>query len=79
MAGAETEAIQDAASPTQAPNHRHIVKKKNGNSEEGLPEESTMSGCKALLDGPPEEEADPKKHQQTNTGKGNKGKPTAKA
>ena len=48
-------------------------------SEGGLPEGSTLSGCKALLDGPPEEEADPKKHKQTNTGKGNRGKPMAKA
>ena len=48
-------------------------------SEGGLPEGSTMSGCKALLDGPPEDEADSKKHKKTNTGTGKRGKPTPKA
>jgi hypothetical protein len=38
-----------------------------------------MSGSKALLDEPPEDEADSKNHKKTNTGKGKKGKSTPKA
>ncbi len=35
-----------------------------------------MSGSKALQDGPPEDEADSKKHKKTNSGKGSVGDPT---
>jgi hypothetical protein len=48
-------------------------------SEGGLPEVSTLSGNKALLDDYPEDEANSKKHKKTNTGKGKKGKSTPKA
>ncbi len=42
-------------------------------SEGGLPEGSTLSSSNALLDDPPEDEADSKKHKKTDTGKGSKG------
>ncbi len=42
-------------------------------SEGGLPEGSTLSGSKALLDDYPEDEANSKKSKKTNTGKGTKG------
>ena len=45
-------------------------------SEGGLLEGSILSGSKALLDGPPEDEADSKKHKKTNTGEGSMGKST---
>ena len=48
-------------------------------SEGGLPEESTLSGSKALMEYPPEDEANSKKHKKINTGKSKKGKPTPKA
>jgi hypothetical protein len=44
-------------------------------SEGGLPEGSTLSGSKALLDGPPGDEADSREHKRTNTGKSNEGNP----
>ena len=44
-------------------------------SEGGLPEGSTLSGSKALLDGPPVDEADSRGHKRTNTGKSNVGNP----
>ena len=46
-------------------------------SEGGLPEGSTLSGNKALLDEYPEDEANLKKIKKTNTGKGKKSKPKA--
>ena len=42
-------------------------------SEGGLPEGSTLSGSKALLDGYPKDEANSNKTKKTNTGKGKKG------
>jgi hypothetical protein len=42
-------------------------------SEGGLPEGSTLSGSKALLDEYPEDEANSKKTKKTNTSKGKKG------
>ena len=47
-------------------------------SEGGLPEGSTLSGSKALLDEYPEDEANSKKTKQTNTGKEKKGNPKTK-
>jgi hypothetical protein len=41
--------------------------------EEGLPEGSTLSGNKALMDNYPKDEASSKKTQKTNTGKEKKG------
>ena len=46
-------------------------------SEEGLPEGSTLSGSKALVDDYPEEEANSKKTKKTNTGKGKKNRSKA--
>ena len=48
-------------------------------SEGGLPEGSTLSGSKALLEGPPGDEADSREHKRTNTGGSNEGNlpPTA--
>ena len=48
-------------------------------SEGGLPEGSTLSGSKALLEDPPEDEADSKKHKKIDKGKGSKGDPTPTA
>ena len=42
-------------------------------SEGGLPEGSTLSGNKALLEEYPEDEANSKKTKKTDTGKGKKG------
>ena len=47
-------------------------------SEGGLPEGSTLSGSKALLEKYPEDEANSKKPKKTNTGKDKKGKSTPK-
>jgi hypothetical protein len=47
-------------------------------SEGGLPEGSTLPGSKALLDEYPKDEANSKKTNQTNTGKGKKGNPKTK-
>ena len=41
-------------------------------SENGLPEGSTLSGSKALMEDYPEDEANSKKNKKTNTGKGTK-------
>ena len=46
-------------------------------SEEGLPESSTLSGSKALLEDYPEDEANSKKPKKQNNGKGKKTKPKA--
>jgi hypothetical protein len=43
-------------------------------SEEGLPEGSTLSGSKALMEEYPEDEANSKKTKKTNIGKGKKNK-----
>ena len=48
-------------------------------SKGGLPEGSTLSGSKALMDAYPEDEANSKKIKKTNTGKGKKSKPKLKA
>ena len=48
-------------------------------SEGGLPEGSTLSGNKALMDAYPEDEANSKKIKKTNTDKGKKSKPKPKA
>ena len=48
-------------------------------SEGGLPDGSTLSGSKALLEDYPENDTNSKKTKKTNTGKGKKGKPTPKA
>ena len=47
-------------------------------SEGGLPEGSTLSGSKALLEEYPEDEANSKKTKKTNTGKDKKGNPKPK-
>jgi hypothetical protein len=47
-------------------------------SEGGLPEGSTLSGSKALLDEYPEDEANSKNNKKPNTGKGKKGIPKTK-
>ena len=41
-------------------------------SENGLIEESTLSGSKALMEDYPEDESNSEKTKKTNTGKGNK-------
>ena len=46
-------------------------------SEGGLPEGSTLSGSKALMEEYPDDEANPKKAKKTNTGKGKKSKAKA--
>jgi len=43
-------------------------------SEGGLPEGSTLSGSKALMEEYPDDEANSKKTKKTNTGKGKKNK-----
>ena len=43
-------------------------------SEGGLPEGSTLSGNKALMEEYPDDEANSKKTKKTNTGKGKKNK-----
>ncbi len=48
-------------------------------SDGGLPEGSTLSGSKALMDDYPEDEANSKKTKKTNTGKGKKSKTKPKA
>ena len=48
-------------------------------SEGVLPEESNLSGNKALLEEYPEDEANSKKTKKTNTGKGKQGNPKPKA
>ena len=48
-------------------------------SEGGLPEGSTLSGSKALMDEYPEDEANSKKTKKTNTNKGRKGNRKHKA
>jgi hypothetical protein len=48
-------------------------------SEGGLPEGSTLSGSKALMEEYPEDEASSKKTKKPTTGKGKKGKPKPKA
>ncbi len=47
-------------------------------SEGGLPEGSTLSGSKALLDDYPEDEANSKKTKKTNTGKARRPDPNPK-
>ena len=47
-------------------------------SEGGLPEGSSMSGSKALLEEYPEDESNSKKTKKNNTGKGKKGNPKTK-
>ena len=47
-------------------------------SKGGLPAGSALSGSKALLDEYPDDEANSKKTQKTNTGKGKKGNPKTK-
>ena len=46
--------------------------------EDALPEDSTLSGNKALIDQYPEDEAISKKTKKTNTGKSIKGNPKNK-
>jgi hypothetical protein len=48
-------------------------------SEGGLPEGSTLSGSKALMEEYPEDEASSKKTKKQTTGKGKRGKPKPKA
>ncbi len=48
-------------------------------SEGGLPEGSSLSGSKALMDDYPEDEASSKKTKKTNIGKGKRGKTKPKA
>jgi hypothetical protein len=46
--------------------------------EDALPEGSTLSGIKSLMDQYPEDEANSKKTKKTNAGKGEKGNPKNK-
>jgi hypothetical protein len=67
----------DAIHPAQTEDHNHNEVDWEL-SENGLPEESTLSGSKAIMDDYPEDEATSKKTKKTNTGKGKKSNPKIK-
>ena len=64
--------------PAQDEDQQHDIADWDLTYEDGLPEGSTSSSNKALMDQYPEDEANSKKTKKTNTGKGKKGNPKHK-